>query len=283
MINFFFFSSRRRHTRYISVTGVQTCALPISHLVATLEQLVDEESLVHDVDGPSLVVQPSALVSQVSRIAHERGATPGLEVLAHHVVLHSRRHVLVVDHRDRRLLLLSPRLAIAVQEGREQPAPGVEGRESPALLEPPDRRDLEEGLGQPVRVGAASRRLRIELDELVARRRDEGVETRQRRRAAEARVEAGELALLGQQVHSIPQLLAEGGLEGLDGAKDAAAHVSDLLVDAGSDEVGAGERAQHAPPEREVRLAHPDEEPLLELLCQGPIVLQEAVVLGDGA
>ena len=28
---FFFFSSRRRHTRYISVTGVQTCALPISH------------------------------------------------------------------------------------------------------------------------------------------------------------------------------------------------------------------------------------------------------------
>ena len=32
MVNryFFFFSSRRRHTRYISVTGVQTCALPIS-------------------------------------------------------------------------------------------------------------------------------------------------------------------------------------------------------------------------------------------------------------
>ena len=30
---FFFFSSRRRHTRYISVTGVQTCALPIWTLV----------------------------------------------------------------------------------------------------------------------------------------------------------------------------------------------------------------------------------------------------------
>ena len=26
---FFFFSSRRRHTRYGTVTGVQTCALPI--------------------------------------------------------------------------------------------------------------------------------------------------------------------------------------------------------------------------------------------------------------
>src|SRR5881409_246355 len=28
---FFFFSSRRRHTRCETVTGVQTCALPISH------------------------------------------------------------------------------------------------------------------------------------------------------------------------------------------------------------------------------------------------------------
>ena len=27
---FFFFSSRRRHTRCADVTGVQTCALPIS-------------------------------------------------------------------------------------------------------------------------------------------------------------------------------------------------------------------------------------------------------------
>src|SRR6187402_2775290 len=27
---FFFFSSRRRHTRWLAVTGVQTCALPIS-------------------------------------------------------------------------------------------------------------------------------------------------------------------------------------------------------------------------------------------------------------
>ena len=30
VMSVFFFSSRRRHTRYISVTGVQTCALPIS-------------------------------------------------------------------------------------------------------------------------------------------------------------------------------------------------------------------------------------------------------------
>ena len=30
MVLFFFFSSRRRHTRCADVTGVQTCALPIS-------------------------------------------------------------------------------------------------------------------------------------------------------------------------------------------------------------------------------------------------------------
>src|SRR3546814_7462912 len=36
---FFFFSSRRRHTRCALVTGVQTCALPISH-VATLPDTV---------------------------------------------------------------------------------------------------------------------------------------------------------------------------------------------------------------------------------------------------
>ena len=35
MVLLFFFSSRRRHTRYISVTGVQTCALPISILLPT--------------------------------------------------------------------------------------------------------------------------------------------------------------------------------------------------------------------------------------------------------
>src|SRR3546814_2162239 len=39
---FFFFSSRRRHTRCALVTGVQTCALPISRsLNARLEPLWD--------------------------------------------------------------------------------------------------------------------------------------------------------------------------------------------------------------------------------------------------
>src|SRR3546814_2935088 len=33
VLSCFFFSSRRRHTRCALVTGVQTCALPISHRV----------------------------------------------------------------------------------------------------------------------------------------------------------------------------------------------------------------------------------------------------------
>ena len=33
--NYFFFSSKRRHTSYISVTGVQTCALPILNSLIT--------------------------------------------------------------------------------------------------------------------------------------------------------------------------------------------------------------------------------------------------------
>src|SRR6056300_1093880 len=34
-VQFFFFSSRRRHTRFLNVTGVQTCALPISQEAGT--------------------------------------------------------------------------------------------------------------------------------------------------------------------------------------------------------------------------------------------------------
>src|SRR3546814_8150735 len=37
LLFFFFFSSRRRHTRCALVTGVQTCALPISCVAMTQE------------------------------------------------------------------------------------------------------------------------------------------------------------------------------------------------------------------------------------------------------
>src|SRR3546814_1480621 len=42
LVVFFFFSSRRRHTRCALVTGVQTCALPISASPLTLPQQMDQ-------------------------------------------------------------------------------------------------------------------------------------------------------------------------------------------------------------------------------------------------
>src|SRR3546814_9878435 len=45
LVFFFFFSSRRRHTRCALVTGVQTCALPISEQLERVGVVVRETSL----------------------------------------------------------------------------------------------------------------------------------------------------------------------------------------------------------------------------------------------
>src|SRR3546814_3182394 len=47
----FFFSSRRRHTRCALVTGVQTCALPISSEVGLSLWCVAELSGLHELTG----------------------------------------------------------------------------------------------------------------------------------------------------------------------------------------------------------------------------------------
>src|SRR3546814_3941453 len=55
----FFFSSRRRHTRCALVTGVQTCALPISHeLVAAVVVVRDRAVLWHHVARARLTMRP---------------------------------------------------------------------------------------------------------------------------------------------------------------------------------------------------------------------------------
>src|SRR3546814_13054134 len=60
---YFFFSSRRRHTRCALVTGVQTCALPISiigrHLLAQRADLI-----LKPVIGSRIVDQPKQAVAQ---------------------------------------------------------------------------------------------------------------------------------------------------------------------------------------------------------------------------
>src|SRR3546814_17939981 len=48
---FFFFSSRRRHTRCALVTGVQTCALPISAGRITRVSAADGTSIVYEYDA----------------------------------------------------------------------------------------------------------------------------------------------------------------------------------------------------------------------------------------
>src|SRR3546814_4966137 len=68
---FFFFSSRRRHTRCALVTGVQTCALPIS----TVE--VAQELGISDVAVAKLCARLQAPKPPRGYWAHVRsGATP---------------------------------------------------------------------------------------------------------------------------------------------------------------------------------------------------------------
>src|SRR3546814_7398420 len=49
VVCFFFFSSRRRHTRCALVTGVQTCALPISHPTGRLDRHELHADVIQDV------------------------------------------------------------------------------------------------------------------------------------------------------------------------------------------------------------------------------------------
>ena len=51
LLFFFFFSSRRRHTRYGTVTGVQTCALPICNDVYLRKPLPGSSSNLDAVEG----------------------------------------------------------------------------------------------------------------------------------------------------------------------------------------------------------------------------------------
>src|SRR3546814_15620523 len=103
--SFFFFSSRRRHTRCALVTGVQTCALPISRppdaqanpasfpllgLVAWIVRRVGvgypEGALAVDLhdrarSGPDIMVHPGRRLGEAARF--ELLALGGIELVAH--------------------------------------------------------------------------------------------------------------------------------------------------------------------------------------------------------
>src|SRR3546814_2033509 len=52
VFSFFFFSSRRRHTRCALVTGVQTCALPISEALSAAIDDPAVAAIVFRIDSP---------------------------------------------------------------------------------------------------------------------------------------------------------------------------------------------------------------------------------------
>src|SRR3546814_3121593 len=74
MVFLFFFSSRRRHTRCALVTGVQTCALPISFRDGAIVAI-----------GTSAELAP--LADEADAVIEARGCvvTPGLVNTHHHL------------------------------------------------------------------------------------------------------------------------------------------------------------------------------------------------------
>src|SRR3546814_5260326 len=71
MYLFFFFSSRRRHTRCALVTGVQTCALPISEgeLVVSLLKKIAAAGIT---DPDIFIITPFRIVAQEMKRRLER-------------------------------------------------------------------------------------------------------------------------------------------------------------------------------------------------------------------
>src|SRR3546814_12754024 len=75
----FFFSSRRRHTRCALVTGVQTCALPISHPGTLAKYLppaapdAAAQAVIKPAGGDSLSVYVNPYSGQVLGALPERG------------------------------------------------------------------------------------------------------------------------------------------------------------------------------------------------------------------
>src|SRR3546814_5981442 len=73
----FFFSSRRRHTRCALVTGVQTCALPILHMVEIAEKLgfdwvsVSEHHYAPYQMTPNPMIMASAIIQRTSKVRSE--------------------------------------------------------------------------------------------------------------------------------------------------------------------------------------------------------------------
>src|SRR3546814_5194162 len=112
IVHFFFFSSRRRHTRCALVTGVQTCALPILIVLAVKETRNIERVLVV---GRVLVTRPAA------------DARHALEQCAAELYLGGRRCRRLALFDDRAAALARRGYAFARRRAGREPAAAVVG------------------------------------------------------------------------------------------------------------------------------------------------------------
>src|SRR3546814_8900842 len=72
LICFFFFSSRRRHTRCALVTGVQTCALPICPSVAALRSFQDHRCALADAHAHGDQGEPTVSTFEFFNCGHHQ-------------------------------------------------------------------------------------------------------------------------------------------------------------------------------------------------------------------
>src|SRR3546814_8075578 len=81
---FFFFSSRRRHTRCALVTGVQTCALPISGLLDVLKEAALDTGLLEafETSASRVALPKTALDQRLLLCLYGLGTNAGLQRIA---------------------------------------------------------------------------------------------------------------------------------------------------------------------------------------------------------
>src|SRR3546814_1123835 len=81
---FFFFSSRRRHTRCALVTGVQTCALPISGLLDVLKEAALDTGLMDafETSASRVTLSKAALAQRLLLCLYGLGTNAGLKRVA---------------------------------------------------------------------------------------------------------------------------------------------------------------------------------------------------------
>src|SRR3546814_16697173 len=73
-----FFSSRRRHTRCALVTGVQTCALPISR--ASSRRLLSKRRKIRSNPSASSRHSPSASARRLARFGGDGSSVPEIRI-----------------------------------------------------------------------------------------------------------------------------------------------------------------------------------------------------------